>query len=522
MRWILVHHHFRPGGVRRVIEQATPFLVAGRATSVLLISGEAPELAWFHPFARRLSPIPVSWEVEPALGYAAETRMAGSMIARRVRSFLRRVLAAGTDEDWVWVHNAGLGRNIILMRELARICRRSRVKVAWHHHDWWFENRWNRWAEMRRLPKLSLRSVARASFPSGPGWLQIGINRRDVARLRRGFPRQTVWLPNPVAFPAADPTTSIEGRERAREWLAGHLDGDRVSPVWVVPCRFLRRKNMAEAVLVTRWLRPDAWLVTTAGASSEDERPTWERFVAAARKEHWRVRVSVLDRAGEGAPSVEDLLAASEVVVLTSIQEGFGLPYLEAAAAGRPLVGRRLPNVVPDLESLGLRFPTLYGELMVSRDWLDWQAEVTRQKQSFAIWRSGLPRGCRQRVRLPTWLETTAVEGVPFSRLTFTGQLEILAASTLGMAHVADRLNPWLVPWRQAAGTAELPRISWDAGAIEKLSGDAYARRFWNAAHRAAASKPASVDAAERVQAEFLRERLGPDHLYPLLWARET
>jgi len=525
MRWIIVHHHFRPGGVRRVIEQATPHLVEGRADAVVLVGGEAPDPIWFGEFVRRLAPIPVTWEADRAFGYAAEARLDAAEIGRRARQKLRRILDQGEpEEDWVWVHNAGLGRNVVMIRELARICRKRKVRVAWHHHDWWFENRWSRWAEMRRLQVTTLRDAARASFPTGAGWLHAGINRRDVARLRRGFPGQSVWLPNPVELDSSGGPRSVEERTAARRWLAERLDGDAMSPVWLVPCRFLRRKNMAEAVLLTRWLRPEAWLVMTAGASSEEERPTWKRLTAAAREGHWRVRISILDGADSSAPSVESLLEASEVVVLSSILEGFGLPYLEAAAAGRPLVGRRLGNVVPDMESLGLTFPTLYDEILVSPSWLDWSQEISRQECRFAAWRSGLPRGWRTQVRLPAWLREPPGCGVPFSRLTFTGQLEILQAPADMTRQAALRLNPWLSRWSAWAATGKLPRITWKSNTAAKLSGRAYARRFWSAAGTAArgCKTTTRADSAERVQAGFLRERLAADHLYPLLWDRDT
>jgi glycosyltransferase involved in cell wall biosynthesis len=51
-------------------------------------------------------------------------------------------------------------------------------------------------------------------------------------------------------------------------------------------------------------------------------------------------------------------MGISEAVLLTSIQEGFGLPYLEAAAARRPLVARALPNIAPDCASSGFAFPS--------------------------------------------------------------------------------------------------------------------------------------------------------------------
>ncbi|MCL6622944.1 MAG: hypothetical protein K6T55_12720, partial [Syntrophobacterales bacterium] len=52
--------------------------------------------------------------------------------------------------------------------------------------------------------------------------------------------------------------------------------------------------NLAEALLLTRWLRPGAWLVTTGGASSAEEQPYAERLAAAARAHGWPLRLGVL------------------------------------------------------------------------------------------------------------------------------------------------------------------------------------------------------------------------------------
>ena len=103
--------------------------------------------------------------------------------------------------------------------------------------------------------------------------------------------------------------------------------------MWLLPCRLLRRKNIAEALLLTRWLRPEAWLVTTGGVSSAEEQAYADGLAAAAQTHGWRLRLGILHGDESQKPSVPELLAASEAVLLTSLQEGFGLPYLEAAAA---------------------------------------------------------------------------------------------------------------------------------------------------------------------------------------------
>jgi glycosyltransferase involved in cell wall biosynthesis len=190
----------------------------------------------------------------------------------------------------------------------------------------------------------------------------------------------------------------------------------------------LRRKNIAEALLLTRWLRPEAWLVSTGGVSSADEQAYAWKLKTAARRHHWPLQLGVLGGGEWKKPSVAELLAASECVLLTSIQEGFGLPYLEAAAAGRPLIARALPNIAPDLERFGFDFPQYYREVQVPPELFDWDAEVRRQKKVFRAWKHNLPPACRSLAVEPALLRRARTPGpVAFSRLTLTAQLEVLA-----------------------------------------------------------------------------------------------
>jgi hypothetical protein len=72
---LIIHYHLRPGGVRRVIELATPHLVAHwqeKIRRVVLATGEAPDAAWLERFRAQLSGTPVTLFVEPAFGYASE------------------------------------------------------------------------------------------------------------------------------------------------------------------------------------------------------------------------------------------------------------------------------------------------------------------------------------------------------------------------------------------------------------------------------------------------------------------
>ena len=74
MKLIVFHYHFRPGGVRRVIESAAPFLLRALPSigRVIAAGGEALDLEWNASFRKSLAPVPAEFFIEPAFGYASE------------------------------------------------------------------------------------------------------------------------------------------------------------------------------------------------------------------------------------------------------------------------------------------------------------------------------------------------------------------------------------------------------------------------------------------------------------------
>jgi glycosyltransferase involved in cell wall biosynthesis len=517
LRLFIVHHHFRPGGVRRVIELATPPLVAhGPETirAVVLATGEAPDPAWLQRFRHRLSGTPLTVLALPPFGYASELNLDTRTLRRHVKKGVKELLGHLAGEtSLIWAHNLGLGRNLGLARELTRACHSGGIPLVAHHHDWWFDNRWHHFAALRDPGFRKLDDMASAVLPASPHIAHLAINRADATVLRRHFPRLSGWLPNPVE-PEAPPLAAR--RRAARVWLRHQL-GD-AAPVWLLPCRLLRRKNIAEALLLTRWLRPTAWLVTTGGVSSAEEAPYADALTAAAKAHGWRLRLGILHGDESRKPAVPELLAASEAVLLTSVQEGFGLPYLEATAARRPLLARELPNLAPDLAQFGFRFPQSYRELLVDPVLFDWRAEHDRQRRLFAAWKRLMPRAAARLVGQPVVLASGAIpHPVPFSRLTLTAQLEVLAVSPdESWAHCAP-LNPFLKTWRERAAARQLQNGAWPRSAARWLGGRAYAQRFYEVVARLPALNP-GLGASQAAQEEFLCRKLRSENLYPLLW----
>ena len=520
VKLLIIHYHLRPGGIRRIIELAVPHFIRESPqpiTRLVLATGQKADPSWHTHFEKSLGDLPVEVVVEPAFNYLSEQRSTAQTITARIRHALNQLVAGEDSESClIWAHNLGVGRNLILSRELTAISAEKNIPLVAHQHDWWFDNRWARWPEMRRFGFRALASPARAVFPNHGNITHAAINHADAAILKRHFGRKALWLPN-LTEPA--PAVPDDRVRKARQWLRGET-GSKDSPVWILPCRSLRRKNIAEAILLTRWLRPEAWLVVTGEASSNDEVPYFQALEDAAHRHHWRCRLGVLSGNEARKPGVGELLAASETVLLTSIQEGFGLPYLEAAASKRPLIARHLPNISPDLAQFGFRFPQAYDEILISPELFHWRREHQRQTKLLRQWRSTMPPAVRAFLSLPPVLAAENSCPVPFSRLTLTAQIEVLAHPVAESLQTCLPLNPFLEIWIQRAAAGKLRVTPWPRTAEQWLSGHAYAHRFFSALSSKATRRPlfSPID----VQTDFIENKLSADNLYPLLWSTRT
>jgi glycosyl transferase family 1 len=515
---VVVHYHLRPGGVRRIIELALPHIARATPNSlaaIVLATGEKPEHDWREILTRNLPGTPVHFFWEPAFRYLSEQRSSPEVIRGKVRSALEKLAETFSPaETLFWAQNLALARNLILSDEIAKFSARSGLALLSHHHDLWFENRWARWTEMRTCGFRSLAAVARASFAANARVCHVTINKLDYAVLSKHLGSEAKCLPNLSERGGRPSRTRVR---TAGDWLKSHLGDD--CPVWIFPTRFLRRKNLAEAVLLTRWLRPEGWFVTTAGVSSREEQHYAQRLENMALRGKWKARFRVLD-SNNSAPPIEDVVMASEVMLLTSAQEGFGLPYLEAAAFEKPLIARHLPNVVPDLLELGFLFPHLYEEILIAPDLLDLKSERTRQQRLWQEWKAAMPSLCRRLAKRPVLLTLPPSAPVPFSRLTLTAQLEVLAIAPEESWQACLPANSFLRDWRDLAQTKRLQAMRWPKKADKEVGGRAYASRFWDAVANIP-QRPVRTRAVERAQRDSIAQRLKTSFLYPILFGEE-
>jgi glycosyltransferase involved in cell wall biosynthesis len=500
---VVVHYHWRPGGVRRVIETALPALVrTGCFNRVMLAAGEAPEESWLNALRKALAPRSVEVAVFEALGYGAG-RGGGRVRSAAVREAGRRLLAGAGADAVVWLHNPALGRHAGLATALAHAAADHEAVILFHHHDFLFDNRWGHWAGIEADGFADLRSVAEAFFPASPRAAHLCLNAGDHALVERGFASRAVLLRNPVARPAVRPGE----RAAASRWLEAKC-GASPAGYWLVPCRLLRRKNLAESVLLSRWLAPGTAVVTTGGPSSADEQAYADRLTAVAQRDGWPFHPAVLDSVAR-APSVEALMAASAAVVSTSLREGFGLTVYEAAALRRPVLAR----ATGDLAVSAPEGAVVYDDVQVPRDLFDWRSEAARRAALWKEWRNKLPSEAAALAGPPGRPGEDRADVWTFSRLTLPAQTEVLGRSAEDLAAALDGLNPLLAAWRRM----ELRQARWTETGAGPSDLERFAGEFLAAIDRAEHAPPPEATASSRVLAGFLRERLAGANFYPLL-----
>lgn len=484
-RLVVMHYHFRPGGVRSVISCGLAAAVERLGVSeVVMLSGEAAPDGWREEMERRMFPLRISWVVDVVLGYWAE--LGAGDRGRDPEEVLRGVVVPGTA---FWVHNLSVGRHLRLSRALVKVVEATHAEAWLHQHDWWWDGRWERWPEFAEQGMGSLEAAVQATLLRHPRVHHVAINWEDAAFVNR-MGLVACWC---AGNPLLPPQVSAEDRDEARAWLWSLTSGQSA---WLYPARALRRKNPCEALLLMNLVDPGNVLVTTGGVSSGAERPWWEWLCREAVERRWSLRAAVCERVG--SPSVPALMAAAGTIVCPSLREGFGLPCWEAAVLERPLVARRLRQTLRTLEDAGVDLSGGYDALLVPADSFAADAEAVRTADGRIRLAALLPSEFRDmtgEVGRPG--QGTAVD---FGSLSAQAQSEVLA----GPPDPVRRLNPWLagavrVPWRPDAGLMAPRR---------------WAERFFG---RLGTKDPGGMpEAAQREAA--IREKVRGWLSQPLLW----
>ncbi len=343
MKIALLHYAAPPvvGGVERVIgEHARLMADAGHKVRIIAGRGAAvdPRTEFIH--------LPLVDSRNPSILQAKSELDYGNVPSgfdRLVDRLLNDLGGVLQNLDVLVAHNVcSLHKNLALTAALKRLDDgelHSRL-ILWHHDL--------AWTSARYRPELHPGfpwDLLRTDWPEATQVCVSESRREELARLYGVAPERIHVVANGL-----DPARAFRLDREACD-IAARLRLFEAHPLILLPVRITQRKNIELAMRVTAALRaqmPDARLLVTGplGAHNPANVEYLNRLVALRAQMQIQTAVHLLaeilaepisDRAAA------DLYAAADILLLTSRDEGFGIPLLEAGLAGIPIFCTDLP-----------------------------------------------------------------------------------------------------------------------------------------------------------------------------------
>ena len=334
MKIVLLHYTAPPvvGGVETVIaRQAQQLARAGHQVSILAGRGQTWDA---HIPVECLSLIDPR---NPQVLRAKSSLDAGTVprefrdLVLQVESELRRAIH-GTPV--IIAHNvASLNKNLALTVALYNLSQESPgLRVILWHHDL-------AWSTERYLPELHNGwpwDLLRTAWPGVRQVTVSEIRRQELAALMDLPLRQVIQVPSGLNL------ADFLGLPHSLAHLVGQLGLTLAAPILISPVRVTRRKNLELAIQALGELRkrmPRAMLVVTGqlggqGASYLVELKDLRHKLGLDDAVHF-----LAERLPDGLS--EAGLAAfyrlADALLITSREEGFGIPLLEAGLSGIPI-----------------------------------------------------------------------------------------------------------------------------------------------------------------------------------------
>lgn len=363
MNVAIVHYHLNRGGVTRVI--ANQLLALDRALDrsdlvrfLILFGGRSA--GWPADLPEKLRSIRLKLCPIPALDYNARSVDSADELSGRLRQILGDS-GFSPEETLVHAHNHSLGKNTALPGALKSLADDG-FSLLLQIHDFAEDFRPANYRGLRDA--IGADRFSAIVYPQAQHIHYAVLNRRDRTNLTRaGVSEERVhFLPNPV--PAPD---GLPGRADARKQLQRRFSIDPSQRFVLYPVRGIRRKNLGEAVLVAAIAQSGTRVGVTLAPLNPAEQPRYERWKRFAAQQDLPCQFELGEAGGLG---FGENLAAADVILTTSVAEGFGMVFLEAWLADRLLTGRNLPEITSDFTASGIRLESMYESVRVPVDWV--------------------------------------------------------------------------------------------------------------------------------------------------------
>lgn len=488
MQVVFVHYHLNAGGVTQVIVNQLRALAQleakDRPERVGVLYGGRhegwPPKLWDDIQSGSLVPFDEVLMPLASLDYAPLPTLREEQLAAEVMATLTENDFA-PDDTLLHVHNHSLGKNMSWPGAVKLLAERG-YRLLLEIHDFAEDFRP---ANYRHLAVAwgtdNPAKIAARQYPTAAGIHYATLTSRDRELLSTaGISSDRLHtLPNPVAeFP------ELKSQDEVGASVRKELGIPESSRLVVYPVRGIRRKNLGEMLLHAAISPDDTWHALTLAPENPLEIPSYERWQALSEDLELRC---LWNTCGGGTSQFLNVLAASDVMITTSVAEGFGMVFLEAPLAGKPLVGRDLCGITRDFKSHGIQFPGLYESLQIPLDLVDQRsslAEVMQIAYQWACETYAVPTAEQSKVNA-TIDQLMADKSIDFALLPSRFQEQVIRAATKDPTGFRERLfaaNPELEAQLSAESQAAQPiranaavvRERYSLQAIGSLLGETY------------------------------------------------
>jgi glycosyltransferase involved in cell wall biosynthesis len=550
LRLGMMHYHLRPGGVTSVMRDMAIALGSHseyESIRIDVLASVGSEERAHKTFAaargervERLKIVDV-----PALAYRGKPYQDKEAFLRAAEGLAKEMLkhadAGGSAPECPYVlhsHNISLGKNPVATMALKLAAEEARERSL----PVWFINQAHDLAENNRPEQMRAffnctgkrnEAFARSfMYPNTPNVLYLTINSADIGSLiELGIARDRIFLlPDPIdwrpygegalwekdaAELAAMGLEAVDHKELMLQRLSryaaskGHIF-DPSRPILLSPLKVMRRKNNVESLLLLalfKHLGTDCQLLISLGANSPPDNAYSRRLLNYAASRGMAVVtgfgheiISETDRRSIRNRLVTrytmgDLYGLCSAALTTSVVEGFGLAYHEGWLCGKPVIGRKIPEITADFEANGMNFDHTYEKLAVPLDGLpDLRQRLRREYETklHAMPRGGKYAGALHRLSTDDIINAKLFRlggrrCVDFADLSLELQLEMLDAlieDPSAITRLID-LNPAVALSYEAIANSTSDRlqrlVDTNRSVVQsKYSLDAMARRLEN------------------------------------------
>ncbi len=349
MRVVIFHYHLNPGGVTRIIEaQIEALRKLDSKLKIILLTGHIEEKDYYNKYN-------VEVICDKNINYLVDTNELDRKYTE-IKQLFDLYVKSG---DVLHMHNLNLGKNPLITLVAFEYLAKG-VYVINHAHDFSEDRPKNQMFLSKIIEDHYEKNLKEVMYPENYNYSFMVLNSFDKDRLvKYGVENdRIVLLPNPVAFSEKNVDYSYNDW---REEIFQKLRLDRSKKLISYPVRVIKRKNIGEYLLLAVLFSDQANFVVTQPPKNPIEIEEYLKWKDFTEKESvafsWEAGTKV---------DFEKLIRISDFCFTTSIQEGFGMVFMEPWLLSTPVVGRNIPMVTEDMIRTGMEFSCLYDSFFVS------------------------------------------------------------------------------------------------------------------------------------------------------------